>query len=94
MKIARAYVRLSSIPGDNPEASVLLATIGSCEIHMFRGPAVHPDGAPLFWLELFDHTKISVDGFVCHTIKDAVPIFDDLISQANALNEPSGRDDQ
>ena len=55
---------------------------------MFRGPAVHPDGVQLFWLELFDHTKMSVDGFVCHTIKDAVPIFDNLISQANALIEP------
>ena len=88
LKIAQAYVRLSSIPGDNPEASVLLASIGSCEFHMFRGPALHPDGVPLFWLELFDHTKRSVDGFVCHTIKDAVPIFDDLISQATRLNEP------
>ena len=87
LKIARAYVKLSSIPGDNPEASVLLASIGSCEIRMLRGPKVHPDGVPLFWLELFDHsTKISVDGFSCHRIKDAVPIVDDFISQAAGLN--------
>ena len=94
LKIARAYVKLSSIPGDNPEASVLLTSIGSCEIRMFHGPVVHPDGVPLFWLELFDHTKMSVDGYICHRIKDAVPMFDDLISQAAALNEPGGRDDQ
>ena len=94
LKIAQAYVRLSSIPGDNPEASVLLASIGSCEFHMFRGPALHPDGVPLFWLELFDHTKMSVDGIICHRIKDAVSIFDDLIAQAAALNEAGGRDDQ
>ena len=61
---------------------------------MFRGPALHPDGVPLFSLELFDHTKMSVDGYGCHSIKDAVPKFDDLISQANGLNEPGGRDDQ
>ena len=95
LKIARAYVRLSSIPGRGPEASVLLASIGSCEIRMLRGPEVHPDGVPLFWLELFDHSiKMSVDGCSCHQLKDAVALFDDFISQAVRLNEPGGRDDQ
>ena len=74
--------------------SVSVASIGSCEIHMFRGPEADPDGTPLFWLELLDHsTKTSVDSFVCHSIKVAVSIFDDFIAQAAGLNEPGGRDE-
>ena len=85
LKIARAYGRLSSIPGNGPEASVLLASVGSCEIRMLRGPEVHPDGVPLFWLELFDHSiKTSVDSYSCQGLKDAVAIVDDFISQATA----------
>ena len=95
MKIARAYGRLSSIPGNGPEASVLLASVGSCEIRMFRGPEAHPDGAPLFWLELLDHSsKTSVDSFICHRLKDAVAIVDDFISQASCLDEPDERSDR
>jgi hypothetical protein len=43
----------------------LLASIGNCEIRMFRSPKADLDGAPLFWLELIDHSiKTSVDSFV------------------------------
>ena len=95
LKIAQAYVRLSSIPGDNPEASVLLASIGSYEIRMFRDPKADVDGAPLFWLELIDHSiKTSVDSFSCHRLKDAVAIVDDFISQATCLNKPTGPGDR
>lgn len=83
LKIAQAYVRLSSIPEDSPEASVSLASISSCEIRMVRGPEADLDRVPLFWLELFDHnTKRAIDSFCCHRIKDAVPIFDDFVAQA------------
>jgi hypothetical protein len=83
LKLAQAYVRLSSIPEDSPEASVSLASIASCEIRMVRGPEVDLDGVPLFWLELFDHnTKRAIDSFCCHRIKDAAPIFDDFVAQA------------
>ena len=83
LKIAQAYVRLSSIPEDSPEASVSLASITSCEIRMVRGPEADRDRVPLFWLELFDHnTKRAIDSFCCHRIKDAVPIFDDFVAQA------------
>ena len=86
-RIARAYVKLSCIPEDSSEASVSLASIGNCEIHMFRGPEVGFDGGPLFWLELFDHsTKQSIDGFSCHKIEEAVAICDDFMSQAAAAN--------
>lgn len=89
LKIASAYVKLASIPEDSTEASVLLASIGSCEIRMFRGVEVQLDGAPLFWLELFDHNaRTSVDSFICHVLKDAVAVFDDFFSQAAHLNEP------
>ena len=95
LKIARAYGRLSSVPGNGPEASVLLASIGSYEIRMFRGPKADVDGAPLFWLELIDHSiKTSVDSCSCHRLKEAVAIFDDFISQANRLNKPGGPGDR
>ena len=87
LRIARAYVKLSCIPEDSSEASVSLASIENCEIRMFRGREADLEGMPLFWLELFDHsTKTSVDGFSCHRIKDAGPIFDDFVAQANRLN--------
>ena len=93
LRIAIAYVKLSSIPEDISQASVSLASIGDCEIRMFRGPEVDFDGTPLFWLELFDHsTKTSLDGIGCHKIKDAAPIFEDFISQADRLKHTrSGR---
>ena len=89
LKFARAYGRLSCVPGNGPEASVSLASIGSYEIRMFRDPKADVDGAPLFWLELIDHSiKTSVDSFSCHRLKDAVAIVDDFISQATSLNKP------
>ena len=95
LKIARAYGRLSSIPGNGPEASVLLASVGNCEIRMFRGPKADLDGAPLFWLELIDHSiKTSVDSRSCHGLKDAVAIVDDFISEATRLNKPGGPGDR
>ena len=89
VKIARAYGRLSCVPGNGPEASVLLASIGSYEIRMFRDPKADVDGAPLFWLELIDHSlKTSVDSCSCHGLKEAVTIFDDFVSQADCLDKP------
>jgi hypothetical protein len=95
LKIARAYGRLSSIPGNGPEASVILASIGNCEIRMFRDPKADIDGAPLFWLELIDHSiRTSVDSFACHRLKDAVVIVDDFISQASCLDKPDETGDR
>ena len=85
LKIARAYVKLSSI--SDPEASVSLASIGSHEIRMLAGPAADLDSAPLFWLELFDHgTKTSLDSFCCHRLKDAVPVVSDFFAQIDDLD--------
>ena len=83
LRIARAYVRLSCFPENNPQALVSLACVGSYEIRMVRGPEIDADGIPLFWLELFDHsTQMSIDSSGCHRIKDAVPIFNDFTSQS------------
>jgi hypothetical protein len=76
------------MPGDSPEASVSLASIGSHEIRMLAAPAVNLDSAPLFWLELFDHsTKTSVDTFCCHRLRDAVPVVCDFFAQVDDLNK-------
>jgi hypothetical protein len=89
LRIASAYVKLSSIPEDGPKASVSLAWIGNCELRMFRGPEIDFDSRALFWLELFDHaTRTSVDSFRCHKIEDAAPVFEDLMWQAAHLNNP------
>ena len=89
LRIARAYVKLSSIQEHGTEVSVSLATIGNYEIRMFLRPGADLDGLALFWLELFDHsTKRSVDGFSCYKIKDAAAMFDNFLSQAGRLNKP------
>jgi hypothetical protein len=88
-RIAGAYVKLSSIPVDGSKPLISLASIGNCEIRMFRGREAELDGMPLFWLELFDHvTKASVDSFQCDKIEDAVSVFEDFMSQGANLNEP------
>ena len=89
LRIARAYAKLPSIPVDGSKPSVSLASIGNCEIRMFRGREADLDGMPLFWLELFDHlTKTSVDSFGCDKIKDATAVFEDFMSQGANLNKP------
>ena len=87
LRIAKAYVRLCAIPEDGPEASVSLASISGYEVRMVASPAVDLDSAPLFWLELFDHsTKTSVDSFCCHRLKDAVPVVCDFFAQMDDLD--------
>ena len=64
--IEEAYVKLCAALEQSPEASVSLAWIGSHEIRMLADQKVDPDDAPLFWLELFDHsTNTSTDSCCC-----------------------------
>jgi len=85
LRIARAYGQLSSMPDDRSKVSVSVARTGNYEIRMFRWPETQ-SGA-LFWLELFDHNiRMSIDSFQCHEMRDAVPAFEDLMSQADYLN--------
>ena len=72
-------------PEDSLEPSVSLASIDNCEIRMFLKWEAD---LGLFWLELLDHgAKTSVDGFRCHKIQDAAPVFEDFVSQAACLNK-------
>jgi hypothetical protein len=85
--IARAYVKLSSVPEES-EPSVTLASIENCEIRMFLMSEAGSDSMSLFWLELLDHgTKTSVDSFRCDKISDAAPVFENFKSQAACLNK-------
>jgi hypothetical protein len=91
--IASGFVKLSSMPPENPDAAVSLASVGNCEIRMFLGWQADLVGLSLFWLELFDHVAgKSVDSFRCYRIKDAVPVFEEFVSQAARFNSP-GPDD-
>ena len=88
LRIAQAYIKLSSIPEDGAGASVSLASIGNCEIRMLRVQEPDLDGVPLFWLELFDQRiGTSIDSFRCHKIKEAVPVFEHFMSEAEFLNK-------
>jgi hypothetical protein len=88
-RISQAYLQLCVLPEGSPQASVLLASIGSHEIRMLADPATDLlDTTPLFWLELFDHsTKTSVESFCCHRLKDAVPIVRDFFTQIDNSNK-------
>jgi hypothetical protein len=95
--ISRTYAQLSTMPKEDSQASVSLASIGSYEVRMFlrRGPDLN--GVPQFWLELFDHgTRRSVDSYLCHRVKDAAPIFEEFMSHAAYLNKlpPDGSKEQ
>ena len=74
LRISQAYVRLCSLPEGGPQASVSVASIGSYEIRMLAHSTADIDSAPLFWLELIDHsTKTSVDSFCCYRSKTLCP---------------------
>ena len=89
-KIEEAYVKLCAMREETRDASVSLALIGSHEIRMLADPEVVPDGTPLFWLELFDHSmKTSVDSFRCYRLNDAALVFNDFVVHASELNKPS-----
>ena len=95
--IARAFVKLSCIPEESSQRTVTLASVGTCDIRMFLGDHDDVEGVSLFWLELFDLcTNMTVDSFRCVTIKDAAPVFEELMSQAVRLNgpDPSGAETQ
>jgi hypothetical protein len=81
LRIARAYVRHSSMDADGPKASVSLAKVGNCELRMFRGPENDFDSKALFWLELFDHGTIT-------SLKDATPAYELLMAQFLKMTDP------
>ena len=91
LSIARAYGKLTGIPDDRSAAVISVTRIGNYEIRMFHPPEIRH--GVLFWLELLDlNTGTSIDSVQCHEIRDAVPAFEDLMSQADYLNsfDPGG----
>jgi hypothetical protein len=55
---------------------------------MFNDLSARSGDAPPLWIELFDHrARVSVDGCICRQIDDAVAAFDELLSDAETLNE-------
>ena len=85
--IEEAYVKLCAAREQSPEASVSLAWIGSHEIRMLTDLKADPDDAPLFWLELFDHsTKTSADSCSCRRFKDAVLVVYEFFAQVDDLH--------
>jgi len=58
---------------------------------MLRGPEPDLNSVPLFWLELFDlSVGLSLDSGCCHSIEDAVVIYEGFVAQALALGQPGG----
>jgi hypothetical protein len=89
LRVTQAFIALSSIPGSSPAPRTLsIAMIGKCEIRMFNASSIQPGDAPPLWIELFDHdAQVSVDSCICREIDDAVAAFDELLSDAETLNE-------
>jgi hypothetical protein len=58
---------------------------------MFNGSSIWPGRTLASWLELFDHNaQLSVDSCSCREIDEALTGFDELLSQAESLNEACG----
>ena len=87
LRIASAYVKLSSIPEDGPKASVSLAWIGNCELRMFRGPEIDFDSRALFTAAVH-HAHFSRTALADRGTQPAVryaETIDQLTSQATSL---------
>jgi hypothetical protein len=92
LRVTQAFIALSSIPGSSPVSRTLsIVIIGTCEIRMFNASSTWPGDAPSLWIELFDHgARVSVDSCSCREIDEAVAAFDELLSDAETLNQVSG----
>jgi hypothetical protein len=89
LRIARAHIKLLCIPESESERRMVsLAWIGDYEVRMFEVRQVSSADAPLFWLELFDHTaQVAVDSCSCDEIEYAVAVLEYLVSQAKCSDE-------
>jgi hypothetical protein len=89
LRTTQAFIALSRIPeGGVASKAISIARIGTYEIRMFSGLPIWPDGIPLIWIELFDHSaRRSVDSCGCHEIDDAMAGFDALFAEAENLNQ-------
>jgi hypothetical protein len=82
-----AHARLQRIQrdGDVP-AMVTLVHLGSFEVRLIQPPQNLPEGAPVFWMELFDHDRrLSIDSVGDLVLADAVIAAEDFIARATGL---------
>jgi hypothetical protein len=89
LRITQAFIALSSIPeASSAPRTISIVRIGEREIRMSSASPSRSGGAPMFWIELFDHdAQVSVDSCSCREIDDAVAAFEALLAQAESLNE-------
>lgn len=92
LRTTQAFIALSSISESNSAPrTVSIVKIGKYEIRMFNGSSIWPGRTLASWLELFDHNaQLSVDSCSCREIDEALTGFDELLSQAESLNEACG----
>lgn len=93
LRLTRAYIKLLCLPQTSAGPRIVsVVRIGSNEIRIFNGSQSEVDGAPEFWMELFDHVaQQSIDSCGCLEIEDALPVFDDFLRRASDSNNESGR---
>ena len=92
LRVTQAFIALSSISESSSAArTISIVTVGRFEIRMFNGSPGWPGGTRLTWLELLDQdNRSSVDSCSCHEIDEALAGFDELVSQAEAMNKAGG----
>jgi hypothetical protein len=67
---------------------VTLVRRGSFEVRLVQPLHISPEGAVLFWMELFDHDRqLSIDSVGNSALEDAVIAAEDLIARATKLSE-------
>jgi hypothetical protein len=63
-----------------------LVRVGSFEVRLVQPFQRSPEGAPEFWMELFDHDrKLSIDSVGDLALDDAVIAAEDFIARATGL---------
>jgi hypothetical protein len=68
--------------------SVTLLRHGSFEVRLVQPLHISPEGAVLFWIELFDHDRqLSIDSVGNSALEDAVIAAEDFIERATRLSE-------
>ncbi len=68
--------------------SVTLVRHGSFEVRLVQPLHISPEGAVLFWMELFDHDRqLSIDSVGNSVLEDAVIAAEDFIEHTTRLSE-------
>jgi hypothetical protein len=81
LREAHTKLQLPQWDGDAP-ATATLVRHGSFEVRLVQ-PLRIPEGAPLFWMEMFDHDrKLSIDSVGNLALGEAVIAAEDFIARA------------